>query len=188
MEDFEKRMVIEYKELEERTNKLNAFLNYDENADKRKNVCAGQLDLMHKQLEAMKVYLDALGARLQIRGVCFNGCNVNELKGWHKFSEELPHHGVPVIAYHHLWVNEDFNPWGIREGFLMDNLAADSDVCKYDFCSAHWWDYQDCYMTISKIEIEGHEQEYSDEIKKSIIPEYWIEMPKFNSTTDTLTD
>lgn len=98
---------------------------------------------------------------------------------WHKFSEELPPHGVPVIAYHHLWVNEDFNPMGIREGFLMDNLAADADIYKYDFCSAHWWDYQDCYMTISKIEIEGHEQEYSDEIKESIIPEYWIEIPEF---------
>lgn len=98
---------------------------------------------------------------------------------WHKFSEELPPHGVPVIAYHHLWVNEDFNPMGIREGFLMDNLAADADACKYDFCSAHWWDYQDCYMTISKAEIAGHEQEYSDEIKESIIPEYWIEIPEF---------
>ena len=98
---------------------------------------------------------------------------------WHKFSEELPPYGVEVIAYHHRWVDEDFNPRGFRIGFLQDNLAADADVCKYDFCSAHWWDYQDCYMTISKAEIAGHEQEFSDEIKESIIPEYWIEIPEF---------
>ena len=179
MEDFEKRMVIEYKELEERTDKLDAFLNYDVNADKRKNICAGQLEEMHKQLDAMKAYRDALCTRLQMRGICFNGYDLNVLKGWHKFSDEKPPKGVPVIAHHHLWVNEDFNPQGIREGFLMDNLAEDANVCDYDFCSAHWWDYQDCYVTISKIEIEGREQEFSDEIKNSIIPEYWIEIPNF---------
>ncbi len=80
MEDFERRMVIEYKELEERTDKLNAFLYYNENADKRKNVCPGQLKQMHRQLDAMKIYRDALSARLQMRGICFNGYDINELK------------------------------------------------------------------------------------------------------------
>lgn len=54
MEDFEKRMVLEYHELDGRTEKLNVFLNFDSNAEKRKNVCAGQLEQMHRQLWAMK--------------------------------------------------------------------------------------------------------------------------------------
>ena len=40
MEEFEKRMVLEYKELEERTFRLNAFLNFKENAEKRKHISA----------------------------------------------------------------------------------------------------------------------------------------------------
>ena len=91
MEDFEKRMVLEYKELEERTDKLNAFLNYEENAEKRKNVCAGQLEQMHKQLWAMKAYCEALSTRMQMRGICFNGCNLKELKGGIALFKELPH-------------------------------------------------------------------------------------------------
>ena len=177
MEDFEKRMVIEYKELEERTDKLNAFLNYDENADKRKNICAGQLDAMHRQLDAMKAYCQALNERLQMKGICYNGCDLNVLKGWHKFEDEKPKEGQWVIGWHHDWVDEDFNPEGIRIGFLEDNLA--SDDCPYDFVSAHWWDYHDSFITISKCYIEGNEQAFSDEIKRSVIPEYWIEAPVY---------
>ena len=105
---------------------------------------------------------------------------------WINFKEQKPPYGVPVLAYHHLWVDEDFNPQGIREGFLEDNLA--SDEVPYDFVSAHWWDYQDTYMTISKCNLEGHEQEYGEEILNSIIPEYWAEIPpckeKYQSSYD----
>ena len=79
MEDFEKRMVVEYKQLEERRDKLNAFLNYDDNAEKREGICEGELGEMHKQLEAMDRYIEALGARLQIRGICYNGFTDEEL-------------------------------------------------------------------------------------------------------------
>lgn len=91
MEEFEKRMVLEYNELEERTDKLNAFLNYDKNAEKRKSICEGQLEQMHKQLWAMKAYCDALCARLQMRGICFNGCDLDELKGGLALFMKLPH-------------------------------------------------------------------------------------------------
>lgn len=96
---------------------------------------------------------------------------------WINYNEQKPPLGIPVLAYHHLWVDEDFNPKGIREGFLTDNLASDDST--YDFVSAHWWNEQDCYMTISKIEIEGHEQGYSENILNSIEPEYWMEIPEF---------
>lgn len=177
MEEFEKRMVIEYKELEERIDKLDAFLNYDVNADKRKNICADQLEEMHKQLDAMKAYREALSARLQMRGICYNDCDLNVLKGWHKFEDEKPKEGKWIIGFHCDWVNEDFNPEGIRIGFLQENFA--SDDCHYDFVSAHWWDYHDDFIAISKSIIEGNEDMFSDEIKRSVIPEYWIEAPVF---------
>lgn len=99
---------------------------------------------------------------------------------WINYREQKPPFGVPVIAYHHLWVDPDFNPNGTREGFCTDNVASDSETNPYDFVSAHYWNYQDCYMTISKSEIECHENEYSENIRNSIEPEYWTEIPKFN--------
>lgn len=96
---------------------------------------------------------------------------------WHKFEDEKPQNGQWVIAFHHDWVNEDFNPEGIRIGFLQENLASDN--CPYDFVSAHWWDYQDDFIAISKNIIEGNEDAFSDNIKRSVIPEYWIEAPIF---------
>ena len=113
-----------------------------------------------------------------MRGICFNACVIVK-NNWHKYSDEKPEYGKWVIAYHHLWINEDFNPEGIRIGFITDNLAQDAPKNRFDFCSAHWWDYQDCYVTISKIEIEGREQEFSQEILDSIEPEFWTYAPLF---------
>lgn len=53
---------------------------------------------------------------------------------WKKFKEEKPSEGEEVLAYHPSWIDEDFNPRGIRIGFWN---GGD------DFKSAHWWDYQD---------------------------------------------
>ena len=70
---------------------------------------------------------------------------------WINYKEEEPPFGVEVIAYHHKWVDEDFNPNGTRVGFLSDE----------GFISAFWWDYQDCYETISKSHCENNKDFYS---------------------------
>ena len=44
------------------------------------------------------------------------------------YQEQKPPFGVEVIAYHHKWVDEDFNPNGTRVGFLGDE----------EFISAFW--------------------------------------------------
>lgn len=36
---------------------------------------------------------------------------------WKKFKEEKPSEGEEVLAYHPSWIDEDFNPKGIRIGF-----------------------------------------------------------------------
>jgi hypothetical protein len=100
---------------------------------------------------------------------------------WINYKEQKPPYGVEVLAYHHEWVNEDFNPKGIRVGFLQDSLAEDANDNPYDFVSAYWWNYQDCYMTISKVNCNADENSkafYQDHLD-CIEPEYWMEIPSF---------
>lgn len=77
-----------------------------------------------------------------------------------------PSEGEEVLAYHPSWIDEDFNPRGIRIGFWN---GGD------DFKSAHWWDYQDCYITISHCDCDDNSL-FSDRIKNSIEPELWISL------------
>lgn len=45
---------------------------------------------------------------------------------WKKYKEEKPPEGEEVLAYHPSWIDEDFNPRGIRIGFsrlLYHNLS-----------------------------------------------------------------
>lgn len=80
MEDYQKRMIVEYKELDIRTEKLEALLHYDDNAEKRKNICKGQLFAMEEQLVGMKIYRQALNTRMQMMGICYNAYDLKELK------------------------------------------------------------------------------------------------------------
>lgn len=90
---------------------------------------------------------------------------------WNKYDKEnLPPEGVEVLAYNSKWVNEDFNPKGIRIGFVIGD----------EFISAHWWDYQDCYITISKTVCEDNPNFYVHFIDNTE-PEYWCEIPKFDA-------
>ena len=86
---------------------------------------------------------------------------------WINYKEEKPTLGVEVMAYHHKWVDEDFNPNGTRIGFLSDD----------GFISAYWWDEQDCYETISKEICESDEDFYENHIDNTE-PEFWCPMPE----------
>ena len=87
---------------------------------------------------------------------------------WINYKEKEPPFGVEVIAYHHKWVDEDFNPNGTRIGFLSDD----------GFISAFWWDEQDCYETISKQHCESNRDFYRSHIDNTE-PEFWVPIPKF---------
>ena len=84
------------------------------------------------------------------------------------YQEQKPPIGVEVIAYNHKWIDEDFNPNGIRIGFLSDD----------GFISAFWWDEQDCYETISKLHCEDNEDFFENHIDNTE-PEFWFPIPKF---------
>ena len=87
---------------------------------------------------------------------------------WINYKEKEPPFGVEVIAYHHKWVDEDFNPNGTRVGFLGGD----------GFISAFWWDYQDCYETISKLNCESNRDFYRSHLDNTE-PEFWFPIPKF---------
>lgn len=60
-----------------------------------------------------------------------------------------------VLAHHPDWIDEDFNPKGIRIGFVGG---------EGNFISAYWWDYQDTY-------IDGEEHDGED---KTPMPTYYL--------------
>lgn len=91
---------------------------------------------------------------------------------WKEYKDNKPPNGIEVLAFNPDWIDEDFNPSGTRIGFE----GVDG------FISAHWWDYQDCYMTISHTECDDSGA-FSDDIKDSIDPIKWIEL---NSLYDLL--
>lgn len=94
--------------------------------------------------------------------------DANPYVEWINYKEEKQTWGVEVIAYHHKWVDEDFNPNGTRIGFLSDD----------GFISAHWWDEQDCYETISKLHCDSNKDFYANHIDNTE-PEFWCPIPKF---------
>lgn len=61
---------------------------------------------------------------------------------WIKVNEEIIKKclGIPVLGYNPEWVNEDFNPKGVRECFA-------SDGGEDGWISAKWDSDSDCYNT-----------------------------------------
>ena len=104
----------------------------------------------------------------QLAPVFLEGANFALENRYINYQEQKPPFGVEVIAYHHKWVDEDFNPNGTRIGFLSDD----------GFTSAFWWDEQDCYKTISKEICESDEDFYENHIDNTE-PEFWLPIPKF---------
>lgn len=51
--------------------------------------------------------------------------------------ESLTQKEGEVLAFNEKWIDLDFNPKGVRVGFLTDSKI---------FISAKWWDYQDTYI------------------------------------------
>lgn len=93
------------------------------------------------------------------------------MENWIKYTKEsLPPKGEEVIAFSKKWINEDFNPRGIRVGFLTDDGQ---------FISAYWWDYEDDYIAIYKDKCENSPDFFENHLDKTE-PEYWLKIPNFN--------
>lgn len=70
MEDYVARMIEEHAQLEDRISKLRNFI-YDENGNPKQHLPVSRVDYgnMCIQLSAMRVYRDALEARLKNAGI-----------------------------------------------------------------------------------------------------------------------
>ncbi|MCT4181624.1 DUF551 domain-containing protein [Elizabethkingia anophelis] len=71
-------------------------------------------------------------------------------------NEDLPEQGTRVLGFSSEWIDEDFNPDGIRECHYCG-----LDIDDAEWVSAKWWDYQDCWI--------------GDEGTK---PTHWLPYPK----------
>ncbi|MGI9582624.1 hypothetical protein ACR1PO_15620 [Chryseobacterium sp. RRHN12] len=80
--------------------------------------------------------------------------------GWIRVEDILPEEGFEVICFNEKWIDEDFNPKGVRIGFLNGN----------EWTTAHYWNYQDTYVTISYSDCD---EEFSDEIRENIDPTHY---------------
>lgn len=91
----------------------------------------------------------------------------NQKNPWIKWEDKKPKEGIEVIAYHHKWLDEDFNPNGTRIGFINGDG---------EFTSAYWWDYQDCYTTINFSSCLEEVEFYRNHIDNTE-PEMWMPIP-----------
>lgn len=78
---------------------------------------------------------------------------------WIDINEKHLEFGEEVIGYNPAWVDEDFNPNGIRIGFLSDcgddgvkgqdayNISGEF-IGQQHFCQAKWNNEHDCYITL----------------------------------------
>lgn len=94
--------------------------------------------------QATKVWSD-----MAVRAVVFHAteslrAEIEAMRNpWVSLDEMVsPPFSEPVDGYHPDWVDEDFNPDGIRECFWTG-----SEDEPHWFCAA-WLDYQDCYETV----------------------------------------
>lgn len=68
MKDFENRLFLEFSELDKRFRKLTAFLENDENKEKRESIDEKHLAMMYYQHSGMEVYRNALMDRINDLG------------------------------------------------------------------------------------------------------------------------
>ena len=73
-----------------------------------------------------------------------------------------PELGVEVLLYSEKWINEDYNPKGIRVGFWCD---------VQEWVSAYWCNYHDEYHTRTSCE---DDEKFEDSKAENQIPTHWM--------------
>lgn len=79
---------------------------------------------------------------------------------WIKIEEQLPEHGIEIDGFNSEWIDEDFNPNGVRPCFLNHDG---------DWTMAIWNNDQDCWDTVNHSELYYGKQE--------LPPTHWKDRP-----------
>ena len=82
---------------------------------------------------------------------------------WIPLTEKEPEEGFEVLLYNKNWINEDWNPKGVRVGYL-DGVGG--------WISAYWCNYHDDYHTRTSDEDDKQFEDYKAENQ---IPTHWME-------------
>lgn len=111
-------------------------------------------------------YNDCCSGKRVFEMIPTHWCPARELNlpsntSWIKVSDELPERGVEIQLFNKLWINEDFNPLGIRFGFL-DDVSG--------WVSAYWCNYHDSYHTRTSDE---DDKTFEDFKAENQIPTHW---------------
>ncbi|GEJ46038.1 hypothetical protein [Chryseobacterium sp. ON_d1] len=114
-----------------------------------------------KKYKHLATWPDIIGFKQSLIPYQLYGMENNN--GWTRVEDALPEEGFEVICFNERWIDEDFNPKGVRIGFLNGN----------EWTTAHYWNYQDTYVTISHSNCDNDE-EFSDEIKDNIDPTHYM--------------
>lgn len=85
---------------------------------------------------------------------------------WINIEKQLPEEGKEVLLYNKKWVHEDFNPHGIRIGFL----GGEGWISAY-YCNCH-----DEYMTRNSVE---DDEEFEDSKAENQIPTHWCPLSTY---------
>ena len=84
---------------------------------------------------------------------------------WIPLTEKEPEEGFEVLLYNKNWINDDWNPKGVRIGYK-------DGVCGW--ISAYWCNYHDDYHTRTSDEDDKQFEDYKAENQ---VPTHWIEIP-----------
>lgn len=86
---------------------------------------------------------------------------------WIDIQNELPPTGEEVVLFSPRWINEDFNPKGVRIGF-RDDVSG--------WVTAHWCNVHDEYHTRTS---DRNDYNYKDYSKLNQIPTHWMRIEWF---------
>jgi len=84
---------------------------------------------------------------------------------WIPLTEKEPEEGFEVLLYNKNWINEDWNPKGVRVGYL-GGVGG--------WISAYWCNYHDDYHTRTSDEDDKQFEDYKAENQ---VPTHWMEIP-----------
>lgn len=83
---------------------------------------------------------------------------------WIKTNEDLPPFGTEVLGYHPTWIDDDFNPEGVRVCYLQEQLD-EPDL----WCIAIWDNDMDNWCNYTQLE-----KRYDEQVAA---PSHWMQKP-----------
>ena len=86
---------------------------------------------------------------------------------WISLNDRKPDAGHEVLLYNKNWIQEDYNPKGVRIGYL-DDVSG--------WVSAYWCSYHDDYHTRNSAQ---DDKRFTDFKAANQVPTHWMEIKPY---------